>query len=106
MKIDPKNHFCKNLARLKNDVFVIKNIDQVLEYAPGMFSAGGDKGLETSEVRCGPSGLEIGSHLLLGFEASDVSFGLVVGERNRLHEGEGEPSVQAFWLTLYRSSLN
>ena len=59
-----------------------------------MFSEGGDKGLETSEVLCAPSGLEIGSHLLLGFEASDVSFGLVVGERNRLHEGE--PSVLVF----------
>ena len=60
---------------------MIKNIDQVLEYAPGMFSEGGDKGLETSEVRCAPSGLEIGSHLLLGFEASDVSFGLFVGDQ-------------------------
>ena len=48
----------KNLASLKNDVFVIKNIDQVLEYVHGMFSEGGDKGLETSEVLCAPSGLE------------------------------------------------
>ena len=28
---------------------MIKNIDQVLEYAHGMFSEGGDKGLKTSE---------------------------------------------------------
>ena len=65
-----------------------------------MFSEGGDKGLDTSEMLCALSGLEIGSHLLLGFEASDVSFGLVVGERNRLHEGEGEPSVLVFEQAL------
>ena len=90
----------KNLASLKSDVFVIKNIDQVLEYVHGMFSEGGDRELETSEVLCAPLGLEIGSHLLLGFEASDVSFGLVVGERNRLNEGEGEPSVLVFEQAL------
>ena len=56
--------------------------------------------MDTSEVLCAPSGLEIGSHLLLGFEASDVSFGLVVSERNRLHEGEGEPSVLVFEQAL------
>lgn len=41
-------------------------------------------------------GLEIGGDLLLGFQATDVSFCLIVGERDTFHESKGKPPVLVF----------
>jgi len=44
-------------------------------------------------VACTFESLEIGGDLLLGFQAADVSFGLVVGEGDTLDKGKGEPAI-------------
>ena len=38
-------------------------------------------------------GLEISGNLLFGFQASDVPFGLIVGERDTIDESKSQPAV-------------
>jgi len=41
-------------------------------------------------------GLEIGSHLLLGFQAADVSFRLIIRKRDIFYKSKSKPPVLMF----------
>ena len=42
---------------------------------------------------CSLEGLKIGGDLLLGFQATDIAFCLIVGKGDPFHKGKGQPPV-------------